>query len=466
MFLEFVFLEKESSSMTQTLDRLETYRSGFQALLEGPAAEDPGWLRDLRLEAWAKFTEMGFPTARRGNERWKYTNLRPLAAVPFESPIPPKSSDGITAEVVRKLAPWEDNWANLVFVDGAFSHALSNTGSGPNGIVADSLAAALQGNVPALAADLSSLATFDDDAFAALNTAFIHDGAYVEVLEGHEDSVPVNLIFITTDRPGPVATHPRVLVRVGNNARLTLIESYASLSGSPYFTNAVMEMTAGEGSKVDHHRLLMDTPIAFHVGTSRVRQEQDSTVVSSCFTTGTAMARNDFLVTLDAPGASCDLRGLYATTGAQHIDNLINIDHAKPHTTSRLFYKGILSGKSRAVFGGTVLVRKDAQKADSRQTDKNLVLSNEAEVDSKPSLLIYADDVQCGHGATAGHIDQDTLFYMQSRGLDRPTATRMLIEAFASEIVDTVSLEPVHNFLEGVFSNAVPADTAKFGGSP
>ena len=142
----------------------------------------------------------------------------------------------------------------------------------------------------------------------------------------------------------------------------------------------------------------------------------------------------------------------------QHIDNLINIDHAKPHTTSRLFYKGILSGRSRAVFGGTVTVRRDAQKSDSRQTDKNLVLSHEAEVDSKPSLLIYADDVQCGHGATAGHIDQDTLFYMQSRGLDRATATRMLIQAFAAEIVDTVKLEPVHGFLESVFADTVPSE--------
>ncbi len=440
--------------MTTSTIRYPRYREDFQALAS--AGPGPSWLGDLRAAAWERFNELGLPTARRGNERWKYTNLRPLAAIPFESPQATDSGSGLDAGMVRRLAPWDDAWTNLVFVDGKFSEALSTTAPGQDGNVCSDLASALSEDSGVIRDNLARLALFDDDAFAALNTAFTNDGALVQVPDNAMSASPVNLVFIATEGPQPQVTHPRTLVQVGRNARLTLVESYVNLAGGRNFTNAVLEMAVGEGSHVDHYRLLMDTPDGFHVGTSRVLQGQDSSVTSSSFTTGAAMARNDFLVTLDAPGAYCELKGLYATTGSQHIDNLINIDHAKPHTTSRLFYKGILSGRSRAVFGGTVTVRRDAQKSDSRQTDKNLVLSHEAEVDSKPSLLIYADDVQCGHGATAGHIDQDTLFYMQSRGLDRAAATRMLIQAFAAEIVDTVGVEQVHGFLESVFADAVP----------
>ncbi len=440
--------------MTTSTIRYPRYHEDFQALAS--AGPGPSWLGDLRAAAWERFNELGLPTARRGNERWKYTNLRPLAAITFESPQATDSGSGLDAGTVRSLAPWDDAWTNLVFVDGKFTEALSTTAPGQDGNVCSDLASALSEDSGAIRDNLARLALFDDDAFAALNTAFTNDGALVQVPDNAVSASPVNLVFIATEGPQPQVTHPRTLVQVGRNARLTLVESYVNLAGGRNFTNAVLEMAVGEGSHVDHYRLLMDTPDGFHVGTSRVLQGQDSSVTSSSFTTGAAMARNDFLVTLDAPGAFCELRGLYATTGSQHIDNLINIDHAKPHTTSRLFYKGILSGRSRAVFGGTVTVRRDAQKSDSRQTDKNLVLSHEAEVDSKPSLLIYADDVQCGHGATAGHIDQDTLFYMQSRGLDRAAATRMLIQAFAAEIVDTVGVEQVHGFLESVFADAVP----------
>lgn len=450
--------------MTTSTVRYPRYHEDFQALAANNSG--PAWLGELRAAAWDRFNELGLPTARRGNERWKYTNLRPLAAIAFESPQATDSSNGLDAGTVRSLAPWDEAWTNLVFVDGIFSSTLSTIVPRQDGTVCSNLASALSGDSGDAKNDLGRLATFDDDAFAALNTAFISDGALVQVPDNAEPPSPVNLTFIATEGPQPQVTHPRTLVQVGRNARLTLVESYVNLAGGRNFTNAVLEMNVGEGSQVDHYRLLMDTPNGFHVGSSRVLQGQDSSVTSSSFTTGAAMARNDFLVTLDAPGAYCELRGLYATTGTQHIDNLINIDHAKPHTTSRLFYKGILSGRSRAVFGGTVTVRRDAQKSDSRQTDKNLVLSHEAEVDSKPSLLIYADDVQCGHGATAGHIDEDTLFYMQSRGLDQATATRMLIRAFAAEIVDTVGVEPVHGFLESVFSDAIPSESVVFGGRP
>ena len=410
--------------MTQAPAKLGTYRTGFEALRQETAAKDPQWLLDLRQEAWSRFNKLGFPTARRGNEKWKYTNVRPLAAANFDNPPVILAESKITAADLHRVAPWNDSWNNLVFLDGHFSGNLSNN-SGQLGVTI--LADAIASGNPALQSQLAKHAIVDDDGFTALNTAFLRDGAFIDIPAGHIASAPVHLIFVTTGQQDHAASYPRTLLIAGANSRVTVLESYVSLAESSYFTNAVSEFVLEEGAEVEHYRLLLENADAFHVGTTRVQQGKDSSISSASFARGAAMARQDIQVTLDAPGASCSLNGLYMTTGEQHIDNLINIDHSQPHTKSRLYYKGILDGKSKAVFGGTVLVRKDAQKTDAQQTDKNLLLSREAEVDSKPSLLIYADDVQCSHGATAGHIDKETLFYMQSRGLDRETASRIAV---------------------------------------
>ena len=447
--------------MTQTAIRLDNYREGFEALEQRTGAGQPEWLRLLRAQAWNKFSELGFPTARRGNERWKYTNVRPLAVTSFETPD--QVAGLADAGAVRAVAPWHDGWHNLVFLDGRYNRVLSRGPSDSDGITVTGLADALNSNVPELQKHLAQHAGFDDEAFTALNTSFLEDGAFVQVDANCQSSAPVHFVFITTDQQRQTVSHPRVLVVAGVNSQTTVIETYATLSESRYFTNAVTEFVLEDGAQVDHYRLLLESPSAFHVGVSRAVQGTDTTFRSTSFAKGAAMARQDFQVLQDAPGAFCSLNGLYLTTGEQHIDNLINIDHARPNTTSRLFYKGILDGKSKAVFGGEVLVRKDAQKADARQTDKNLLLSREAEVDSKPSLLIYADDVQCTHGATAGHIDEDTLFYMQSRGLDKETAGQILIHAFANEIIETVQVEPLRNYLDQLFLDAIPTKGLQFG---
>jgi Fe-S cluster assembly protein SufD len=266
----------------------------------------------------------------------------------------------------------------------------------------------------------------------------------------------VRISYITTDGTEPKVTYPRTLIVAGANTDITVVESYSGPKDRLYFTNAVTEISVGEGARIDHYRLLLEGDKSFHVGTNRVKQERDSSFSSASFTLGTTLARNDLEVLLDGPGAYCSLNGLYLTADNQHIDNLISIDHAKPHCTSRLNYKGILDGKSKAVFGGEVMVRRDAQKSDAEQTDKNLILSTQAEVDSKPSLMIFADDVKCNHGATAGHIDADTLFYLRSRGLDLDAASRMLVHAFASEIIDKVTPEPLREHLNTIFSAAIP----------
>ena len=280
----------------------------------------------------------------------------------------------------------------------------------------------------------------------------------VRVPDGSSDPVAVCVNHAAPVGPDPdrrYARHPRTLILAGRNSNLTVVETYSGPAESRHFTNAVTEIVLEDSAQVDHYRLLNESPGAFHVGTTRVHQAKDSSFRSASFALGTTLARNDFAVTLDGPGAFCSLNGLYYTGQGQHIDNLISIDHAQPHCTSRLNFKGILDGNSRAVFGGEVVVRRNAQKSDAQQTDKNLLLSEDAEVDSKPSLMIYADDVQCAHGATAGQIDAQTLFYLRSRGLDLETASRILVRAFASEIVDTVRPGPLRNYLEALFDRSI-----------
>ena len=447
--------------MTQAPAKHERYLSDFRALEQDLASNGPTWLSRIREHALARFADLGFPTARRGNEKWKYTSVAPIAKATFDYPIS-ASTNGLRRTEIQRAAPWHDQWTNLVFVDGSYAEALSTAPSATNGVRVTSLAKAFLSEPVEVERHLARYASVEDDGFTALNTAFMRDGAFVNVPEGESLESPLHLLFISTDRGEPTVSYPRVLVVAGGGSKATVIESYAGLSQGRYFTNAVAEMVVGEGAEVDHYRLLLESQNAFHVGVARVHQHENSVFTSRAFTKGVALGRYDLNVLLDGPGSSCTLNGLYMTSGSQHIDNLINIDHAKPHGTSRLYYKGILDGKSRAIFGGTVLVRKDAQKTDALQSDKNLVLSPNAEVDSKPALFIYADDVKCGHGATAGNIDQDTVFYMRSRGVDPETASRLLIYGFASEIIETVQIEPFRAYLERLFLESLPSYTFEF----
>ena len=450
--------------MTLAPAKYAQYFADFQSLTHGLGAGAPAWLRALKEDAWSRFSDVGFPTARRGNERWKYTNVGALAKIDFSL-----ATRELDSPANSYKSPYKIDGAvvyDLVFVDGQYSQDLSSLADGTDGVTATSLASIIAASSDDLQSHIGRYAPLvDDDGFTALNTAFLHDGAYIQVADGHSEKVMVRLSYVTTGNSDPKVTHPRTLILAGRHTDITVVESYSGPKDSVYFTNAVTEISVGDGAKVGHYKLLLESEKSFHVGTSRVRQERDSSFSSASFALGTALARNDMEILLDAPGAYCSLNGLYLTTESQHIDNLISIDHAQPHCTSRLNYKGILDGRSRAVFGGTVMVRRDAQKSDAEQTDKNLLLSQYAEVDSKPSLLIYADDVKCNHGATAGHIDADTLFYLRSRGLDHAAASRMLIYAFASEIIDKVELEPLREYLNDIFTAAIPDKSLPFGRS-
>ena len=431
----------------------DSYVTDFRAFEESLPAEGPGWLREIRQQAFARFRDLGFPTARRGNERWKYTNVAPIADAAFSYPV--DAGAKVTPADIRRVAPWDDGWVNLVFVNGRYSPALSAAPGELTGARVTNLAEAVRADGDVIESHLARHAVFEDDGFTALNTAFLRDGAFLYLPEGESLEKPLHLVFVTAGGAEPTVSYPRTLIVAGANSRLTVIESYVSLSSARYLTDAVTEIVLADGAQVDHVKLLLESQEAFHVASSRVYQGRDSTFSSTSFARGAAIARNDILMTLDAPGSSCHLNGLYVTSGGQHIDNYINIDHAKPHTTSRLTYKGILDGKSKAVFGGIVLVRPGADKADSHQEDKNLLLSEEAEVASKPSLEIYADDVKCGHGATAGMIAEDAIFYMRSRGLDLETASAFFIKGFASQIIDAIQVRPLRAYLERLIAEGL-----------
>lgn len=468
------------------------YHADYMALRAQTAGSD--WLNELRAAAWERFDAAGFPTARRGNEPWKYTSVAPLARARFVHP-----------EVAGRPQPggaWTDGLmplpaaadANLLFVDGRYQPPDGETGAGSQPAIdrpftVSPLSAALAAEPEIVRQYLGQLAP-ESDPFVALNTAFLTDGAYVHLPDDCPEEVVLSIAYFTADYAAngggesvdggaaEIVTYPRTLIVAGRNTRLTLLESYigpgpgkgAAIPPSRSFTNAVTEVAVGPGAQVNHYRLLDESRAAFHIGTTRVTQAADSRYNSGSFARGMALGRHDLSVLLDGTGAYCSLNGLYLTDDTQHLDHLVSIDHARPHGVSRLYYKGILDGRSKAVFGGTVLVRKDAQKTDAQQTDKNLLLSDRAEVDSKPSLLIYADDVKCGHGATAGHIDADVLFYMQSRGLDPQTASRLLIHAFAREIIDTVENAAVRDYLdrriqESIADKTLPAAGRLGGGA-
>ena len=447
------------STTTQARTKYESYLSDYRTAER--ETNGPAWLRDLRGEAIARFDELGFPTARRGNERWKYTSVAPIARAEFGYD-PRRQLNGLSAETVSSSVPWHDSWSRLVFVDGVFASALSSSPATLGEVQACSLEEALSSDPAGVEKHLARHASFTDDGFTALNTAFVRDGAFVRIPAGVAVETPLHLVFLSTGGTDPTVSYPRVLVVAEAGSRATVIESYAGLDDGRYFSDAVSEMVLEEGAEIEHYRLQAESESAFHVGVARVVQAEGSIYTSRAFFKGASLGRYDLSVLLEGPNSACHLGGLYTTSGTQHLDNNINIEHAGPHTTSRLSYKGILDGRSRAVFGGTVVVRKEAQKTDALQSDKNLVLSPYAEIDSKPALFIYADDVKCGHGATAGNIDEETVFYMRSRGVDVETASRLLIYGFASETIDAVLEPDLKAYLESTFLETLPSYRFEF----
>lgn len=428
---------------------IATYASEFEALTSDDLG--PAWLEQARKDAWNEFEKIGFPTARRGNELWKYTDLRRLDSEAFNLSF---EAGEVSEETLKASAPWDDDWHSLVIVDGKFVPELSRNLDG-DGLNISTIVGSASEN-QRLKEQFGKPATVEGNAFVALNTALFSSGALIEVADNAELDQPVHLLRIITEGEDNRAFYPRTLLLTGTNSSVTVIESFINLSSGPQFTVPVFEVSPGEGSNVQHFRVQLENEKSIHIGYTRTEQPADAVFNSSTFATGPAIGRNDVHTNLAEEGAETTLHGLYITDGDSHQDNEISTTHQKPHGTSHQFYKGILAGKSRAVFSGKVVVQEGAMKTLAEQKDLNLLLSHGAEIDTKPSLEIYADDVKCAHGATAGHVDQAMLFYLMSRGVSREEAAMMLITGFASEIVDEFEPEPLQEFLYRKLEEIIP----------
>ena len=422
---------------------IEPYLEGFESFSANGGAAAPQSVRSLRLAAITRFETLGFPTTR--NEDWHFTSVAPIVEGRF-APIA-KPAGTVTAAQLKPYI-FHAGWHTLVFVNGRYDAALSGGDALPDGVRVMPLAQAYDELPILIEQHLGKIAAFDAHTFTALNTAFINDGAVVHVSANLEVAQPIHLLFVSDAAAMKATAQPRNLIVVDRNAKATVIESYAGLAEGAYFTNAVTEATVGDGATLTHLKLQRESADAFHVGTLDVRQARDSHLFSFSFATGAALSRTNIYTELRGEGCGATLNGLYLGGRAQHIDHQTRIEHIEPNCYSRELYKGILDGEAHGVFNGKVYVHPEAQKTDGKQTNNTLLLSERARIDTKPQLEIFADDVKCTHGATVGRLDQTSLFYMKSRGINARTARELLTYAFAADVLETIELAEVREGLE------------------
>lgn len=426
-----------------------------QALREGPS--QPSWVRDARERGIAQFERLGFPTTRL--EDWKFTSVAPISERRFSLA---DGVDGTSPATVSALA-LPSLTTIAVCVNGRFAPHLSSLGGLPQGVRVLGLEEALaseRGLVEAHLTRVAGFATIERHAFAALNTAFLQDGIVVVVPPRLVVETPIQILFLSTPTNGrPGVSHPRLLIVAGESSQVSIVERYAG-TGGPSFSNGLTEVALSPNAVVDHYKLQEEPAEAFHIGVMHLRADRNSNFSSHSLTFGGALVRNDVVAVLDGEGIDCTLNGLYLARGRQLIDNHTTIDHAKPHCGSHEIYKGILAEQSRAVFNGKIVVRPDAQKTDAKQTNKALLLSDDAQVNTKPQLEIFANDVKCTHGAAIGQLDEDAMFYLRSRGLGVSEARIMLIHAFAGDILSRVKITPLREHLQSALSERLPHSAA------
>ncbi len=429
---------------TKQLTSLENYATAFDSL-ENPTL--PSWVQELRKSAFARFNELGFPTARRGNEEWKYTDIRPLARRAFQSAT---QLNAVDPAQLLPYNPGNDRWHLAVFVDGRFNPQLSSLDSLPNGARIESIASMLSGDASVAEEHVAQHVDYDDNAFVALNTAFLQDGAFVHLDSGAVLEEPIHLLFITTSHDEEIDVYPRVLIHTGRDASASIIESHVGLSSGIYLSNAVTEIVLGAGASLRYYKMQRHSEKAYHVTNTEAVLARDSYFSSVNIDLGGGLVRNNLNARMTEEGASTLLNGLYMTTGTQHVDNQVIIEHIKGNTTANELYKGILDGKSRTVFHGSIIVREDANGVNAYQVDKNLLLSEEAEAYTKPAFWVYTDDVRCGHGAACGQIDDEALFYLRSRGMDETTARNFVIHGFVAEVIDSIHQGQLREHVSGL----------------
>lgn len=401
------------------------------------------WLDDLSAKARRQFESVGFPTGT--EEEWRFTNIAPILRTQFTlAPISESSAGGNIRDAFTFGASCA---AELVIVNGHYSPALSKIGALPRGVLVGSLAEAIAHNNPTVTKHLGQFTDLSAHPFAALNTAMIRDGAFFYLPKSAIVDGPIHLLFISTENREPTVSHPRTLVVVEENAEVQLVESYVGQSGS-YWTNAATEILAAKNSRIDHCKLQQESRASYHIANLHVHLESHAQFVSHSATLGGQLTRNDLTVRMAGEYADATLNGLVILSDSQHCDNHTLLDHASPNCPSHELYKHVLADKSSGVFKGKILVRQIAQKTDSKQTSKSLLLSDDATMNSQPALEIYADDVKCTHGSTTGPVDEDMVFYLRTRGVSLDAARHLLTYAFAADVTRRIKVEPVRRRLE------------------
>ncbi len=424
---------------------IDRYVRQYEAFASNGGGRAPEWLKSLRQTAIAGFRDSGFPSAR--DEEWRFTPVAPIVRTDFSAP---QAGGEVGFADLEPFLFGHGEWPRMVFVDGRYRADLSSP-TAAAGLRVSTLAEALAADPRGLEAEFGRHVVPDATAFTALNTALAADGVVIRAASGAVVQEPVHLVFVVSREADEAAFHPRILVMVEREARIQLIESYVSLGHrGRYLTNAVCEIVMAEGSWVEHSRIQRESEAGYHIGFTQVSQARDSHYRSFSLAMGGAIARHNLHTRLGAPNTEALLYGLYLGRGDQLIDNHTTIFHDQPNCRSWEVYKGILDDRAHGVFNGKILVKPEAQKTDAKQTNRALLLSDSAKIDTKPQLEIFADDVKCTHGATVGNLDQLSGFYLRSRGIPESVARQVLTYAFAAEVLDEVSAEPVRAALAGL----------------
>jgi Fe-S cluster assembly protein SufD len=437
------------NNMDEILDLKNWYIQKFEHL-ERNLNGVPGTIHSLRREAISYFSDLKFPSLK--DEDWKYTNIAPLLKYNFKPVDPNKRIAPVQPEKIQKFLFDKMEHSLLVFINGHYSKDLSNIQDLPNDVIVSNISSAISDHSSMIKKHFGKYADHKNQIFTALSTAFIKDGVFVYIPDGKIIEHPIHILFLSDCKEEKLLIQPRNLFVIGKNSQASIIEHYTSFEECTYFTNTVTEVVADENAVVDHIKLQEESKNAFHIARMEVDQERSSNFTSHLISTGGNISRNDFNTRFNNEGGECMLNGLFLTTGTQLFDIHSMIDHAKPHCNSHEHYKGILDDKSRGVFNGKVMVRKDAQKTNAFQENNNIILSDSALINTKPQLEIFADDVKCSHGATIGQLDSEAMFYLKSRGIGEETARTILIRAFASDVIKSIKINEVRNYLEEILN--------------
>jgi Fe-S cluster assembly protein SufD len=410
------------------------YVSEFQAFQQNGASKSPAWVNDVRTLALSVFTERGFPTTK--EEDWKYTNVSAIAKSPFTYS---SGTSGIPAGLVESLLIKNLDQYVIVFINGHVSKEHSNLEGLADGAVVKNLIEAYATHTDIVKEHLAKYVPFNKNPFTALNTAFINDGAFIHIPAHVEVAKPIHLLFISTQKEGKqIASHIRNLIVVEEGAKVNIAHSFHSAQANSNLTNVVTEVVAKKNSTVEIVKVQCESVLSYHFENLHVHQSHESCVHVFSLAVRGAIARNDMSVIIDGESTECNLNGLYITSGEQLIDHHTFMHHIHPNCPSHELFKGILMDKSRAVFNGKVYVEPEAQKTDSKQTNRNLLLSDDAVVDTKPELEIFADDVKCTHGAAVGGMNETHSFYLKTRGITEGSARGILTVGFAAEATQKI----------------------------